>query len=163
MGKKYTSKTNDALPRKIYKVEQATVRSETMRSGNVAFSPPHHCDTTQAIRRTPNTVNSAIWRPSLQGYRLPPHWSAINRQIIAGTKRIVPTGSNWRNAAIQLPCFRRSLRGGDGRNRMIQGTAIAPIGKLTGVKSAQPYNYLRLGFSYCRSTNATTRDLSGQF
>lgn len=150
-------RTNDALPRKMQNVENATERWRNIRSGTVASSPIRHCTAAQATNKIPNTVNKTAMRPLLHEYWLPPHWSAINRQVMLATKRTVPMGSNWRKVARMLCCDRN--RGSfEERKRMMRGIAATPTGRLTGSLLIQKC-FEEGEFPYYKSTSAMRHEL----
>lgn len=81
--------------------EAATLRCLRTRGGTVALSCFFHWTNTKIRARTPKTTNSAMMRPLLHGYLLPPHCSARRRQTIMGRKKTVPRRSNCSRRAFQ--------------------------------------------------------------
>lgn len=79
--------------------------------------------------KTLKTTKSAMMRPLDHGYFEPPHWRARRRHTMAGTKTMVPKGSNCRARALN-PIESSFVRVGDRKKRLMTTKVTAPMGKL---------------------------------
>lgn len=88
-------------------------------------------------RQTAKITKRATTRPLPQGYFVPPHWRARRRQIMEGTNRIVPIGSNCHKRRANPIDGRGSRAGGLKKTRLTTAT-IAP----TVQNESQRLNFL---------------------
>ena len=150
-SKLYVRRKKEPPKQKMNQEPKAMLRCLRIRGGTVALSPFHNCTAAKAIPSSPKTTKSAMILPMCgqlkqkktmvieglrklgalplpQWYFDPPHCNASRRQIMQGTKNIVPIGSN---------CFARSRkpiefsfsRGGEVKKSTIPSivTAYQPV------------------------------------
>jgi hypothetical protein len=126
---KYSRTFIEAPAAKTCHALKATLRCLNIRGGTVANSPFQNWIRTKIMARTPQRVRSAIIRPLLHSYLVPPHCKASSKQAILIIKTTVPGISN----CFDFSTSERDARFGllmDVKKKLMTIKVMAPKGRL---------------------------------
>ena len=88
------------LSQSRYKDPHTTVRSRKNRTGIVACSLARTCQAPNAIASKPNPTSNPIGLESFHGTRVPPSWSAMNKQTTDARRSATPSASKYRSFSL---------------------------------------------------------------